>query len=204
MVHANIEPGEFEAVASSTIQEHEGKNLPLPRYCGEAAGIKCHRQLKFCLGYEKDKKLYCYGNDEGCNWIALPNIKKMGGDCHSDSECNEKYNTKSPKFLIRKNPADSMCAKLKGLTKAMAVKTVPDNWPYEACRCKQCSDPGIKCSPKQKFCVGFEQDKSMYCYGNTSEVITPRPITPTFGYTKENPPHSVGSWLHDVRRDVSW
>ena len=47
----------------------------------------------------------------------------------------------------------------------------------------------------------------------TSEVITPRPITPTFGYTKETHPHSVGSWLHDVwsrrvlvvcRRDVSW
>ena len=38
----------------------------------------------------------------------------------------------------------------------------------------------------------------------TSEVITPRPITPTFGYTKEEPPHRVGSWLHGVRRDVSW
>ena len=38
----------------------------------------------------------------------------------------------------------------------------------------------------------------------TSEVITPRPITPTFGYTKEKHPHSVGPWLHDVRRDVSW
>ena len=38
----------------------------------------------------------------------------------------------------------------------------------------------------------------------TSEVITPRPITPTFGYTKETHPHSVGSWLRDVRRDVSW
>ena len=39
----------------------------------------------------------------------------------------------------------------------------------------------------------------------TSEVITPQPISPTFGYyTKEKPPHKVGSWLHDVRRDVSW
>ena len=47
----------------------------------------------------------------------------------------------------------------------------------------------------------------------TSEEITPRPITPTFGYTKEEPPHKVGSWLHDVwsrrllvvcRGDVSW
>ena len=40
----------------------------------------------------------------------------------------------------------------------------------------------------------------------TSEEITPRPITPTFGYsyTKEKHPHSVGSWLRDVRRDVSW
>ena len=38
----------------------------------------------------------------------------------------------------------------------------------------------------------------------TSEVFTPRPITPTFGCAKETHPHSVGSWPHDVRRDVSW
>ena len=33
---------------------------------------------------------------------------------------------------------------------------------------------------------------------STSAEITPRPITPTFGYTKETHPHSVGSWLRDV------
>ena len=39
---------------------------------------------------------------------------------------------------------------------------------------------------------------------DTSEVIPPRPITPTFGCAKETHPHNVGSWPHDVRRDVSW
>ena len=47
----------------------------------------------------------------------------------------------------------------------------------------------------------------------TSEVITPRPITPTFGCAKETHPHTVGLWLHDVwsrrllvvcRGEVSW
>ena len=38
---------------------------------------------------------------------------------------------------------------------------------------------------------------------DTSEVIIPQPISPTFGYTKEKPPHKLGSWLHDVRRGVS-
>ena len=42
-------------------------------------------------------------------------------------------------------------------------------------------------------------------YDDTSEVITPRPITPTFGCTKETHPHSVGSWLPDPRpRRASW
>ena len=37
-----------------------------------------------------------------------------------------------------------------------------------------------------------------------SEVFTPLRSSPTFGYTKEKLPHTVGSWLHDVRRGVSW
>ena len=32
----------------------------------------------------------------------------------------------------------------------------------------------------------------------TSEVITPRPITPTFGCAKETHPQKVGSWFRDV------
>ena len=39
----------------------------------------------------------------------------------------------------------------------------------------------------------------------TSEVITPRPITPTFGHTKETHPHTLRLWLHDPRpRRASW
>ena len=45
----------------------------------------------------------------------------------------------------------------------------------------------------------------MVWIGRTSEVITPRPITPTFGYTNETHPHSGGSWsLTTCGRDVSW
>ena len=38
----------------------------------------------------------------------------------------------------------------------------------------------------------------------TSEGITPRPITPTFGYTKEKHPHSVGSWFRRLVGGASW
>ena len=43
-------------------------------------------------------------------------------------------------------------------------------------------------------------------FENTSEIFTPRPITPTFGWVckRKFTSHNVGSWLHDVRRDVSW
>ena len=48
----------------------------------------------------------------------------------------------------------------------------------------------------------ISQMPSHYCVEvdtTTSEVIISRPITPTFGYTKEKEhPHSVGSWLHGV------
>ena len=37
-----------------------------------------------------------------------------------------------------------------------------------------------------------------------SEVITPEPISPTFGYTKEKPPQSVGSWFRRLVGGTSW
>ena len=37
-----------------------------------------------------------------------------------------------------------------------------------------------------------------------SEVITPEPISPTFGYTKEKPPHDVGSWFRRLVGGASW
>ena len=62
--------------------------------------------------------------------------------------------------------------------------------------------------------AGFANEcRSLGRFHLTSEVITPQPISPTFGYTKEKPPHKVGSWLHDVwsrrllvacRGGVSW
>ena len=39
----------------------------------------------------------------------------------------------------------------------------------------------------------------------TSEVFTPRPITPTcWLYKRDAPTPTLRLWLHDVRRDVSW
>ena len=40
--------------------------------------------------------------------------------------------------------------------------------------------------------------------GVKSEVITPEPISPTFGYTKEKPPHNVGSWFRRLVGGASW
>ena len=61
-----------------------------------------------------------------------------------------------------------------------------------------------------KFCDDMRMPKwggggSLPQPSDKSEVFTPLRSSPsTFGYTKEKPPHKVGSWLHDVRRDVSW
>ena len=56
-------------------------------------------------------------------------------------------------------------------------------------------------------------DVKPFQMAGTSEVITPRPITPTFGCAKETHPHTVGLWLRGVwsrrllvvcRGGVSW
>jgi hypothetical protein len=51
--------------------------------------MKCGR-YNFCLGFEPDHKVYCYGSNQGCLWNQ--------NSCNTDQDCTNKYNTSSPKY----------------------------------------------------------------------------------------------------------
>ena len=68
-------------------------------------------------------------------------------------------------------------------------------WTWEDNCPEQCKEPLVM--------SGLSQNGLPYAGGVTSEIIIPRPITPTFGYRGVTS-HKVGSWFHDIRRDVSW
>lgn len=57
--------------------------------------MHCGR-YNFCLAFEADHKVYCYGDWAGCRWGA--------NDCRSDSDCS-KYTTASPKFTDGDSPS---------------------------------------------------------------------------------------------------
>jgi hypothetical protein len=66
--------------------------------------MKCGSN-KFCLGYEPDNKVYCYGNlyaqygegyYNGCLWNQ--------NTCNTDADCKSKYNITSPKFTDGDQP----------------------------------------------------------------------------------------------------
>ena len=44
---------------------------------------------KFCLGFQSDRKVYCYGRSNGCAWNT--------NDCRTNQDCL-KYNTNSVRF----------------------------------------------------------------------------------------------------------
>ena len=51
---------------------------------------------KFCLGYEPDNKVYCYGASGGCLWGQ--------NSCNTDTDCRTKYNMLSPKYTDGDQP----------------------------------------------------------------------------------------------------
>lgn len=51
--------------------------------------IKCGSN-KFCIGFEPDNKVYCYGSSGACLWGQ--------GDCVTDQDCKNKYSSTSPKY----------------------------------------------------------------------------------------------------------
>jgi len=56
--------------------------------------MKCGSN-KFCLGFEPDHKIYCYGSDGGCLWGQ--------NTCDTDQDCS-KYTTSSPKYTDGDTP----------------------------------------------------------------------------------------------------
>lgn len=56
--------------------------------------MKCGSN-KFCLGFEPDHKVYCYGNSGGCLWGQ--------NSCNTDQDCN-KYSTSSAKYTDGDTP----------------------------------------------------------------------------------------------------
>lgn len=63
--------------------------------------MKCGSN-KFCLGFEPDNKVYCYGSKDGCLWGQ--------NSCNTDQDCN-KYSTSSAKYTDGDTPE---CGKNQG------------------------------------------------------------------------------------------
>jgi len=103
--------------------------------------MKCGSN-KFCVGFEPDNKVYCYGDNNGCKWNS--------NDCNTDQDCIDKYTTSSPKFTDGDRPSCSNITSTNWRT--------PD----------ACPNPySIKCG-RNKFCVGFESNHEVYCYGDNN------------------------------------
>ena len=56
--------------------------VPLP-------SIVCSSSNKFCVGFQSDHKVYCYGMGGGCKWNS--------NDCNTDQDCS-KYNLNSARY----------------------------------------------------------------------------------------------------------
>ena len=56
--------------------------------------MKCGSN-KFCLGFESDNKVYCYGSNGGCLWGQ--------NSCNTDQDCN-KFTESSPKYTDGDTP----------------------------------------------------------------------------------------------------
>jgi hypothetical protein len=50
----------------------------------------------FCVGYEADEKVYCYGNSSQCLWGK--------NDCYTDNQCKGKYTLNSAKYTDNDKP----------------------------------------------------------------------------------------------------
>merc|ERR1719321_734655 len=67
----------------------------------------------FCLGFEDDGRVYCYGTSNGCMWEK--------DDCSSDADCVSKYSSpSSPKYTDWDSPACPGAS----------------NWRGDACTCQ--------------------------------------------------------------------
>lgn len=52
----------------------------------------------FCVGYEPDSNIYCYGDKKGCLWNSIPN------SCNSDNDCRSMYDINSNKYTDGNSP----------------------------------------------------------------------------------------------------
>mmetsp|Transcript_157537 Transcript_157537/g.273301 ORF Transcript_157537/g.273301 Transcript_157537/m.273301 type:complete len:987 (+) Transcript_157537:3-2963(+) len=161
---------------------HQGIELP-----GEAEAFEeCLKPTcgssNFCLGFEGDGHVYCYGSSAGCLWSS--------NDCSTDDDCL-KYTTASPKY-----DAGARSCPMTG------------GWVAEACTCHtyKCMQP--KCG-SNGFCLGFESDGRVYCYGSSAGCLWGSNDCSTdddcLKYTSVSPKYDAGprscpagGWLNDA------
>jgi len=112
--------------------------------------IKCAKissTNSFCVGFQPDNKVYCYGDDNGCKT----------NDCVSDQDCKDKYNTITSSKYDDTTKSDPKCD-----------GTDPtNNWKRYACP----NPYRLKCS-SDKSCVGFESNHEVYCYGSKTGCLS--------------------------------
>ena len=82
-------------ICGSSYQADNGFKIKNLTFGNLSDSLKCGTN-KFCVGYEPDDKVYCYGSTGGCLW--------GGNTCNTDNDCRVKYNITSPKYTDGDQP----------------------------------------------------------------------------------------------------